>query len=319
MLAGELSFDDWRGDAHKELKRSLGAFPQTLPPLEVVPVEVVEGLGVDAQLIHYTSEEGLETPAYVLRPRNAQGELPAVVAVTGHGYGHRDCVGLKADGSIDPEGNYVHKFALKLCERGFLVIAPEPLGFGRLRLKDAEAISPEHSSCERIDGYLKMLGRTLGGVRVLQALRAIDVLTGMGGVDAQRIGMMGISGGGLVTAFATALDERVRACVVSGYANTFHDSVMAMHHCVDNFFPGLVLDVELPDILASIAPRSMLWEAGDRDPIFPMFAVEKAYEQVARVYERCGAGDGLELDAFEGDHMISGRRAYDFLWDALKG
>ncbi len=317
VLDGEMTFDSWQTGVLATLKRTLGECPPALPPLDIADLETVAMPGITMRLIRYTSEEGLQTPAYVLRPQGATGNLPTVVAVTGHGYGHRDCVGLTADGAIDPEGGYTKKFALRLCERGFMVIAPEPMGFGRLRLAEDAVKGEGHSSCDRIDNHLKMLGRTLGGVRVLQASRAIDALEAIGGADLDRVGMMGISGGGLVTAFTTALDTRIRACVVSGYANTFHDSVMAMPHCVDNFFFGLARDVELPDILATIAPRPMLWEAGDSDPIFPMFAVRSAFSQVRRVYEKLNAACALELDAFQGDHMISGKKAYDFLWNAL--
>lgn len=274
---------------------------------------------VTMQRIEYTSEEGLVTPAYYLRPEGAEGMLPAVVAVTGHGYGHRDCVGLNADGTImeELEGNYTHKFALRLCERGFAVIAPEPFGFGDLRLEEDIKRAPGASSCDRINGFLTMLGRSTGGVRVVQAMRAIDALEALGGVDMNRIGIMGISGGGLVTEFTAALDERIRACVVSGYANTFRDSVMAMPHCVDNFFMGMVDELEMPDILASIAPMPMLWEAGDKDPIFPFYAVQAAYAQVQAVYAHENVSGNLALDGFQGGHMISGVKAYDFLWNAL--
>lgn len=310
--------DAWRAQVRAALTRGLGEVPAPLPPLGIRSLEPAPEMDVDIQRIAYRSEEGLDTPAYVLRPKGAQENLPAVVAVTGHGYGHRDCVGLTHDGRVmeDIEAEYTRAFALKLCRRGFLVIAPEPLGFGDLRLPEDVAVGPGQSSCQRIDGVLKMLGRSLGGARVLQALRAIDVLQELG-ADRNRIGMMGISGGGLVTAFAAALDDRIRACVVSGYANTFKKSVMAVHHCVDNFYMGLARDLELPDILASIAPRPMLWEAGDSDDIFPIDGVREARDIVLSQYRRLGAEQCFELDEFHGGHRISGARAYDFLWEAL--
>lgn len=73
---------------------------------------------------------------------------------------------------------------------------------------------------------------------------------------------MGISGGGLVAAFASALDERIKAAVVSGYVNTFEASIMAIRHCIDNYVPGLLQDAEMPDIVGLIAPRPLLIESG---------------------------------------------------------
>ena len=163
-----------------------------------------------------------------------------------------------------------------------------------------------------------MIGRTTAGVRVQQAMRAIEVLAALGDADTGRIGIMGISGGGLVSAFAAVLDPRFRACVVSGYANFFRDSVMAIRHCVDNFAMGLAQDVEMPDLLAAIGPRPMLWEAGTQDPIFPYSAMQLAYAQVKQVYGYLGVPDNLQLDGFKGEHQISGAMAYDFLWDALQ-
>jgi dienelactone hydrolase len=320
-LDGAMDFDAWRGAVRETLQACLGGAPARLPDVNIRELEPPPRMDVHIRRIVYCSEEGLQTPAYVLRPKDAEdsARLPAVIAITGHGYGHRACAGLTPDGRVmaDLASEYMHGFALTLCRRGFMVVAPEMLGFGDLRFDADKKTAPDASSCGRLDGALKLLGRTLSGVRVLQARRAIDVLAELGGADMDRIGMMGISGGGLVTAFAAALDDRLRACVVSGYANTFKKSVMAVPHCVDNFFMGLADALEMPDILASIAPRPMLWEAGDEDPIFPMDGVLEARRAVARAYAAFGAEDNFQLDAFAGGHQISGALAYDFLKNAL--
>jgi hypothetical protein len=61
----------------------------------------------------------------------------------------------------------------------------------------------------------------------------------------------------------------------------------------------------------------MLVEAGTRDPIFPLHAVEEAVARARQVYSLFGAQDQIETDYFEGRHQISGARAYDFLWEKL--
>ena len=107
--------------------------------------------------------------------------------------------------------------------------------------------------------------------------------------------------------------------MVSGYFSSFRESILAMHHCTCNFVPGLLNVGEMRDLVGLIMPRPMLVEAGTRDPIFPVQVVRAS---VARTQELCAIlggvpGRDVELDEFEGRHMISGRRAYDFLWERL--
>ena len=61
-----------------------------------------------------------------------------------------------------------------------------------------------------------------------------------------------------------------------------------------------------------------LVEAGDHDSIFPLRAVKKAVRRAGEVYSVFGAAGEVEVDYFEGRHQISGRRAYDFLWEKLR-
>jgi hypothetical protein len=161
------------------------------------------------------------------------------------------------------------------------------------------------------------LGGSVIGLRAYEGRRLIDYLETRSDLDTGRLGAMGISGGGLHTFFSTCLDPRIRACVVSGYYSTFKDSVLAMSHCACNFVPGLAPFGEMYDLVGLIAPRPMLVEAGTRDPIFPIDAVRRSVARAREVYGVWGAADQFETDYFEGRHQISGRRAYDFLWERL--
>jgi dienelactone hydrolase len=147
--------------------------------------------------------------------------------------------------------------------------------------------------------------------------RLVDYLQTRSDVDVGRLGAMGISGGGLHTFFSTCLDPRIQACVISGYYSTFRDSVLAMSHCACNFVPGLGQFGEMYDLVGLIAPRPLLVEAGTRDPIFPIEAVKRSVDRAREVYGVWGAEKEIETDYFEGRHQISGRRAYDFLWEKI--
>ena len=85
-----------------------------------------------------------------------------------------------------------------------------------------------------------------------------------------KIGCMGISGGGLVAAFTSILDERIKATVISGYTSTFKGSIMDRRHCLDNYIPGILEYTEMPDLIGLIAPRALFIEAGTADHLFPL-------------------------------------------------
>lgn len=133
-----------------------------------------------------------------------------------------------------------------------------------------------------------------------------------------RLGAMGISGGGTNTLFLAALDERVRATVVSGYLNTFSDSVMSISHCIDNFVPGLVLDAEMSDLAGLIAPRALWCEHGNIDHIFPVAAFERALKNTRKVYEVLQVEEHCSGEVFEGGHEFHGMGAWMFLEKYLR-
>lgn len=304
----------WRNNLKKVFVECLGGFPEEKVDLNPRIVEQKELDGYVRQRVVFNTLEGLEMIAYVLIPKNMKGRLPAVVACHGHGYGSKDVVELNFDGSEKTgDAGYQKNFAVELVKRGFLVIAPELLGFGDRTLEeDARKAHKGESSCYKISTNLLMMGKTMAGIRVYEVMRTIDYLLTRSEVDTDRVGCMGISGGGLVCAFTSAIDERIKVAVISGYANTFKDSVMSIYHCIDNFIPGIIQYAEMPDIIGLIAPRPLLIESGTLDPIFPIAAAEKAFSKLERIYEILGARERLDKDFFEGQHQISGRKAYDW-------
>jgi hypothetical protein len=153
----------------------------------------------------------------------------------------------------------------------------------------------------------------MAAMRVWQSVRMLDYLTGRGDVDAERIGAMGISGGGLASSFFAAYDKRVKACVVSGFLCTFKESIMSIYHCVDNFLPGILNYGEMADLFGLIAPRPLIIEAGLEDDIFPIEGVKSSYARLESLYGRLNAGERIGIDIFSGGHQISGAKAYDFL------
>jgi dienelactone hydrolase len=138
-------------------------------------------------------------------------------------------------------------------------------------------------------------------------------------LDSKRVGLMGISGGGTVTTFGAALEPRIKVALISGYLNTFKDSIVAMSHCIDNYVPGILKYCEMYDVAGLIAPRPLFVESGDKDNIFPVAASRESFVRVKKVYEAMGAGALAEQEVFDGEHSFWGKRGIPFLAKHLKG
>ncbi|NOU92114.1 prolyl oligopeptidase family serine peptidase [Paenibacillus sp. LMG 31456] len=320
---GQLSFQaknrsewlEWQSALTEKFIDSLGGFETSKPDLQPRELERVEFDDYIRERIEITTAESLRMPVYVLLPKGKQGKLPVVIGCHGHGYGSKAAVGLLADGTeagdVDPDVH--HTFALSLVKRGFAVVVPELIGFGDRKLENEVVVNSSTNSCFPIGVFLLMLGKTIAGVRIQETMAAIDYVSSRSEMDASRIGIFGLSGGGLVSAFTAALDQRIRAAVVSCYTNTFLDSILSMRHCVDNYIPNVLRYAEMPDLIGLIAPRPLFIEAGREDKIFPLHGTEKALAQLQAVYQTAGVPDSLDSDLFPGGHEVYGKHSFPWL------
>ncbi len=308
----------WQRHLRLELATRLGGFAPTSCPLDPHLLERRTEPGFTSELIALQTMPGEYMPCFVLIPdQPASIPLKPIIALHGHGtWGAEAIVHTPPDpqaAAFNRQLNY--EYAGELARRGYLVFAPELRGFGR-RLEDPEyreGDDPWISSCYQVAVNALLLGKTLLGMRVYDVTRLIDYIFTRPEPISQTLGCVGLSGGGMATLFVTALDERITCAVVSGYFNTFRDSIMAIRHCLCNFVPGLAQAAEIVDIAGLVAPRPLLIESGTRDPIFPLAATRRAFGELMGIYTIFGAIDRLDSDIFEGEHQWSGAKAYHWL------
>jgi dienelactone hydrolase len=310
----------WQGRLSEALVRLLGGFPSRRCPLNAEVVERKEFATYRRETVLFDSRERMTVFAYFLTPKELKSPAPCVLCIPGHGAGVDEICGIRPDGTVrDNRDGYQHDFALQCLDHGFTALAIEPLGFGHRRDEAARGRGPGASSCMPAAGAALLLGQCMIGWRLWDIIRGVDYLETRPEVDPKRLGLMGISGGGMMTLFGTALEPRIRACLVSGYFNTFRDSIFSLAHCIDNYVPGLLAAAEMPDVAGLIAPRPMFVESGTMDPIFPIAATRRSYEAAQRIWKVFGAEDRLGMEVFEGDHAFSGRQGFPFLREALGG
>jgi dienelactone hydrolase len=148
-------------------------------------------------------------------------------------------------------------------------------------------------------------------------MRAIDYLETRPEVDAKRVGIMGISGGGTISLFTAALDARIHAAYVSCYFCSFKESVLSFSHCIDNYVPGILNWAEMSDVAALIAPRYFFAESGIKDPIFPVAAARESFVELRKAYETMGVPERCAHEVFDGQHVFHGREGWPFVRKAL--
>jgi len=302
---------EWKKTARAKLAELVGPLPTEKVPLEPKFGSTIQRPGYRRRSVTFATRPGMSAFAYVLIPDHVKTPAPAILCVPGHGRGVDDIVGIEEDGKErDHLDGYQHDFAVQCAQNGYVTLAIEPIGFGHRRDSGAREKGAGTSSCQPAAGAALMLGETMAGWRTWDAIRAIDLLETLPEVDPKRIGMMGISGGGTVTFYTAALDDRVKAAVLSGSFCTFKDSIFSIGHCMDNYVPGILRWFEAADITGLIAPRFLFCESGTEDRIFPQPGVEAALRDAERIYRLAGAEDHIDHAFFDAGHSFNGIAAF---------
>jgi dienelactone hydrolase len=307
----------WQAEARAKLVDLLGGFPEPVP-LQPEVLETRDLGSYTREKIVFQTRRNLTAIGYLLLPKERAGRIPAIVCITGHGRGCDDIVGIEPDGTQRTEKTgYAKDFAIQAVEKGYAAFALEPLAFGHRRDAAARAGGPNQYSCRPAAGAAMLFGQTMIGWRVWDVMRTLDYLQTRPEVAADRVATMGISGGGTVSLFSGAVEERIRASVVSCYFNTFRDSIVSLSHCLDNYVPGLLPYMEMYDVAGLVAPRGLFVESGENDRIFPIAGARAAYERTAPIFRTLGAEDRLGREIFPGGHEFHGVGAFEFLGRVL--
>ncbi|PYR43233.1 MAG: acetylxylan esterase, partial [Acidobacteria bacterium] len=306
--------EGWQTALRAKVTELVGGFAYERSPLGPIVLEMRAFPGYRREKIVFDSRPGVSVLAYVLVPASARPPAATMICVPGHGRGVDDIVGIDEHGAdrIDKSG-YQHDFAIQVAEAGMAAVAIEPMGFGCRRDPINAQKGLAQKACDPVAGGALMLGQTLIGWRVWDVMRTIDYIATRPELDASRVGCVGISGGGTTTLFAAALEPRIRAAMVSGYLNTFRDSVGSLVHCIDNYVPGILTWAEMHDVAGLVAPRPLFIESGEKDPIFPVRASVESFDHVREIYRVFGAADRVEQEVFPAEHVFWGKRGIPFV------
>src|SRR5207245_8018337 len=160
--------------------------------------------GYTIEKVIFESLPGFFVTANLYRP-NPPGRYPAVLLQSGH----------TQEGKPEPQ-----RLAANLALKGFVALAFDPLGQGeREQSYDSQVDHPlaGWSVNEHIQAGAQaiLVGESVARYFIWDAKRALDYLVSRPDVDSTRLGAAGCSGGGALTTFIGALDQRLKAVVPS--------------------------------------------------------------------------------------------------------
>lgn len=262
--------------------------------------------GIVGEDFSYASEAGARVPGVLLKQRAGPARRPVVIVLHGTG-------GAK-EGMLPRLRAY--------AAHGFMAVAIDGRYHGERAPRPATGMSAYQDAIFRAF----QTGREHPFLydTVWDVMRLVDYLETRSDADASRIGLTGISKGGMETYLAAAADPRIAAAVpligVQSFgwaldhgawdsrAWTLREAIDAaakasgeavgvsfMRRFYDKVAPGVRSDFDGPSMLPLIAPRPLLVINGDSDPRTPVAGVRQCFAAAERAYETQGAMDRVRL------------------------
>ena len=338
-----------RSEAVTRLGRVLGVHRRPAPVVVEEDRRTVDGVGVAR--LRWSVGYGPDTTAWLLRPAGATGTLPGVLGMHCHG-GVRS-VGAEQLVDLGPAARpravvlrdawYSGRApANELARRGAVVLVHDTFSWGSRRFDlsrptprlarqlEAQAalcreqgLSPDEDAWfdrasdlheDTLAKAAGVLGSTFAGAVLTDDLVALDVLAATAGVDPGRLSTFGFSGGGGRSLLLSALDERVRACVVSCMMATYASLVPAHldAHSWLLHVPGLWSTLDWPD-LTLLARARFLVQYRSGDHLFPLAGMQAAHDHLLQRHGPSGRYRGSFSDGGHAFDTAMQDEAFTFL------
>lgn len=303
------NFDLWKAKAYHKLMQLLG-LPLDGCPMEFELEYTRAGEGFTEYRFTLQTEPGFYVPCHLLVPELGQERYPVTVCLSGHCTGMHIALGrAKSDEDQQSLDEWHHRaIALRSVREGRCALVIEARNFGETSV-EGYGISCTESAKNAI-----LMGRTVIGCRVWDAMRALDALeVHFPQADLGNIVATGNSGGGTAAFYLACIDRRITASAPSCSVCDFEYSIAAMPHCLCNHIPYIRKYFEMGDLAGLIAPRKLVIAAGREDPIFPIEGTLKTYENIQRLYKAASVGENCCLLVGDGGHL----NYADLLWEQL--
>ena len=263
-------------------RRQIGEFPERTPlKPEVLGVEQRDGYRFEKVI--YQSRPGHYVTAHLYLP-DAKEPCPGVLLACGH--------------ERSGKAAYQH-LGISLAKNGIAALCYDPISQGE-RGQLPFNIGPNRSSSTY--GHMMLttgsilLGRNAAHYRIWDGMRSLDYLTSRPEIDPKLIGCSGNSGGGTMTAYLMALDDRIAVAAPSCYLTSFERllATIGPQDAEQNIFGQVAFGMNHADYMIMRAPKPTLMCTAT-DDFFDIDGAWDTFRQAKRIYTRMGFAERVDF------------------------
>lgn len=298
----------WQEERRAFFLKQIGGFPERTP-LNAKTVGTLKGVGYHIEKILFESRPGFHVTANLYLPESPP-PWPAVLVPCGHSH----------DGKA--AGGY-QRICILLAQHGMAAMCYDPIGQGeRYQMLDFKGGHTHFDAAPHVPvphpnarflctvehttmglGSI-LLGSNVAQYRIWDGMRAIDYLQGRKDIRADKIGCAGNSGGGTLTAYLMALDDRIVAAAPVCFLTTFHRllDTNGAQDAEQNIFGQITFGMDEADYLTMRAPKPTLICAATRDVTFDIHGTWDLFREAKRFYSRLGHPEHVEINEADALH-----------------
>ena len=321
VILPDTKAEEWkeiRSRIRNRILATWGTSPESIEPRKnkYYIVEKYKKFGLDHYIIKYHVTANIWDKAIIVFPPDfsAKKMYKGFVAV------HGSNLNLGGYQNTDLEKYPRRAYAYEMAMKGFVSIAPDHFGFG-----DTLGTKPAEKQKEIFMDFQKQYPEwTVVGRQMLGFIRALDVLDQLPYIEKGTYSAMGNSLGGRTSFYLAAIDERLKATVLSTGVSPFssneyrglikHKDQYATYW--DQVIKKGKFPYEVQEMLALIAPRSLLILEPFNDPYNPYTSITaQAVFLAEEVWRLLNAEKNINLLIHgDGHDTVDNIRDYAYNW-----
>ena len=316
----QISDDDKKADAavlsigsQEELKEKqkqwrslwldmLGDMPEKTP-LQPQITGKIRCEGYTVEKILFQSLPGIYVTGYLYLPDDPRfrAPYPGLLLVNGH-----SDPGKLRDRYCD--------MAVMAVKSGFAVFTPDPYSQGERVQRSAKypwkGCAVEHAS---LGARSWLVGWNFARFRIWDAVRSIDYMETRPELDLSKLAVAGCSGGGTMSTYMQAFDDRIKVACPSCYVSSLREVIgeRGVHDAEQFFFGQLPRGFNHAVMLAMGQPRTALMLDARHSDYFPIAGIRSTTALIEKFRDKLGIKTPFALFSSDGSHgwPLCGRTA----------